>query len=45
MKETYSTPEVEIVPLDPEDVIACSVCYAECGGCPVDTGEVPIGYL
>ncbi len=43
MKELYSSPELEIIRLDAEDVIACSECDAECGGCAVDTGEVPIG--
>ncbi len=43
MKELYSSPELEIIRLNAEDVIACSGCDTECGGCPVDTGEVPIG--
>ena len=42
MKELYTSPELEIIRLNAEDVIACSECEAECGGCPVDTGEVEI---
>lgn len=36
MKEFYSSPELEIIRLDDEDIITNSVC-------PVETDEVPIG--
>ena len=42
MKELYSSPEMEIIRLDAEDIVTESACEAECGGCAVDTGEVEI---
>ena len=43
MKELYLSPELEIIRLSAEDIVTESACDAECGGCAVDTGEVPIG--
>ena len=36
MKEFYSSPELEIIRLDDEDIITNSAC-------PVETDEVPLG--